>query len=297
MEIIKPLYRAPKTTPRLQPLVDAAYGTLAMHTSNIDRSSVLWSLFSGGKDSMTTAHLSSHLPEFRGLGHVRTMTGPAADRHSDHALSIADKQGWKVVEHSPTDSFASLVVQFGFPGPAAHTWMYIRLKERAIRKITSAVRKPKQRVVYVAGIRWSESAKRARNATELTKVTNGEWWVNPILGWSDEDVLEYIDYHGLKVPSIGHSLDCFCGAYATPEEREWLQIEHPDQYEYIEVLEGIARSGHQIQMLEIKSGHRKDAFAPEFCTWGHGLSKADLRANCSSKTNLCVNCDGKAFVA
>lgn len=297
MDIIVPLYATPKTTPRLQPLVDAAFGTIAMHASNIDRSTVVRALFSGGKDSMVTAHISSHLPEFRGLGHVRTMTGPVADRHSDRALEIAAKQDWHVITRSPSETLAALVAQFGLPGPAAHTWMYIHLKERAIRKITSAARKAKQRIVYTAGMRAAESAKRAANSKELTEVTQTEWWINPILDWSDEDVLEYIAFHGLSVPSIGHSLDCFCGSYATPEEREWIQIEHPGQYEYILLLEAIARAGHQIQVLEVKSGHREVAFPVEFCAWGHGLNKADVRANCTSKTNLCVNCDGKAYKA
>lgn len=298
MDVITPLYRTPSTTPNLQPKVDEAYGILAMHASMLDKPTTLHALFSGGKDSIITTHLAAHLPEFRGVGHVRTDTGPAADRHSDRSVEIADKFGWKLTERSPTDTLPGIVAQYGFPGPGIHTWMYNRLKERAIRKITSDVRKKGWRIVYATGIRQAESAARNKIEDSLTVVTGSEWWVNPILSWSDDDVFEYINHHGLQVPSIGHSLDCFCGSYATPEEREWLQIEHPDEYEYILLLEDIARSSRQIQLLQVKSGHREKAFPEQYCRWGHGMNSNDvLRSQCSTKTNLCVNCDGKAYRA
>lgn len=295
MDIIIPRYSTPRTTPHLQPMVDEAWGILAMNASTIGRKTVACGLFSGGKDSIVAGHIAAHLPEFRGVGHVRTLTGPTAERHSDHALKIAEQFGWTVIERSPSETLASMVAQFGMPGPAAHTWMYIHLKERAIRKITNAARKHKERIVYVTGMRRAESAKRAKVSKEVTVVTNTEWWLSPIINWSDNDVFEYVNHHGLRVPSIGHSLDCFCGAYATPEERELIQIEHPDQYEYILLLEDIARAGHQIQVLEVKSGHRKQAFPEQFCRWGHGLNLKDVRADCKTKVSLCSACDGRQY--
>src|SRR5690606_10159129 len=133
--------------------MDEAWGILAMNASSIGRKTVVRGLFSGGKDSIVTAHIAARLPEFRGLGHVRTQTGPAADRHSDHSLKIAEQFGWPVIEKSPSETLAGQVAMFGLPGPAVHTWMYIHLKERAIRKITSAARKPKERIVYATGVR------------------------------------------------------------------------------------------------------------------------------------------------
>lgn len=295
MDIIAPKYSTPKSTPRLQPLIDEAFGILAMNSSRVGKKTIVRALFSGGKDSITTAHLASHLPEWRGVGHVRTNTGPAAERHSDHSIKIAEQFGWDVIERTPSESLAGMVAQFGLPGPAAHNWMYRHLKERAIRKITSAARKPKERIVYATGIRRAESANRQKAATELTVLTDLEWWTNPIINWQDHDVMEYVNYFGLEVPSIGHSLDCFCGSYAKPEEREWLMIDHPDQYAYVLLLEDIAKAGHQIQVLEVKRDYRKSAFPEQFCKWGHGLNMKDIRADCKVKGSLCVNCDGKAF--
>jgi 3'-phosphoadenosine 5'-phosphosulfate sulfotransferase (PAPS reductase)/FAD synthetase len=294
IEIITPQYKTPKTTPRLQSLLDESWGILAMNATQIQKQTVIYCLFSGGKDSIVTTHIASHMPEFQGVGHVRTLTGPAANQHSDHANAIAEGFGWPVIEASPSESFASLVVQFGFPGPAAHTWMYIHLKERAIRKISRAARKGKERLIYVTGMRWDESAKRAKTSTERTVISVNEWWVNPILKWTDEDIFEYVNYHGLTVPHRGHSLDCFCGAYATPEEREWIAIEHPEQHEYLTLLEDIVTSGHQLQGLDVQSGHRDAAFPEQFCKWGHGLSMKDIRTDCSVKASLCSTCNGKS---
>lgn len=291
MDFLIRTYATPQTTPKLQHLLDEAWGILAMNATRFGRKTVLRALFSGGKDSMVTAHIASQMPEFVGLGHVRTNTGPAADRHSNQALAIASQFGWPVIERSPSEHFAGLVAQFGLPGPAVHTWMYIRLKERAIRKISSASRKPKERIVYATGIRRAESAKRAKVAAETTVVTENEYWVNPIINWSDADVIEYINFHGLRVPHMGHSLDCFCGAYATPEERELIKIEHPDQYEYILVLEEIARAGRKIQVLE----RRNNIIPEQFCKWGHGMNLNDIRNDCKTKISLCTTCEGRVY--
>lgn len=294
LEIIVPQYKTPKTTPRLQSLLDESWGILAMNATQIQKKTIIYSLFSGGKDSIVTAHIASHMLEFQGVGHVRTNTGPAANQHSDRAIAIAEGFGWPVYVSSPSESFASLVIQFGFPGPAVHTWMYIHLKERAIRKLSRMARANKERLIYVTGLRFDESAKRKNGATERTVISANEWWVNPILRWTDTDIFEYVNYHGLTVPSMGHSLDCFCGAYATPEEREWIAIEHPEQHEYLTLLEDIVTSGHQLQGLDVRSGHLDKPFPQEFCKWGHGLSMKDVRSDCKVKASLCSTCDGKS---
>lgn len=290
MKIIKLQYKAPRGTERLQPLIDAAYGEMAMQTSTIGTKSVLRAGFSGGKDSMVVAHLASYLPEFAGVAHVRTKTGPASEDHSNRVLTIAKSHNWHMIEGSPTELFASLVAQFGFPGPAAHTWMFIKLKERGFRKITSKAKPQKGRLIYAMGIRSAESAKRAQAAEPVTAISKNETWINPILGWSDQDVWDYISAFGLEVPNMHHSLDCWCGAYGTPEEIEMVAIEHPEQHEYLLLMQDIARTGHQIQMLEVKTGHRKRAFPQEFCTWAHGLNKDDVRAGAKAKAMLCSEC-------
>lgn len=289
MFIVK--YQPPQCgSARLQPLIDAAYGTLAMHVSTVGIKTALRVGFSGGKDSMVVAHLASFLPEFEGVAHVRTHTGPASEQHSNHVSDLAAQFGWHMIERSPTELLPSLVAQFGFPGPAAHTWMFIKLKERGFRKISPAARPQKGRLVFAMGIRADESAKREANATEVTQMTKTEWWVNPILSWSDADVWEYISAFGLKVSAPHHSLDCWCGAYATPEEIEMVAIEHPEQYEYLRLMEDIAKAGHSVQALEVKYGHRKTAFSEQFCTWGHGLNAGDVRAGAQAKAMLCSHC-------
>lgn len=279
------------SNPQLQLLIDNAFGVLSLYQTP---DATLRVLFSGGKDSTVVAHLASYHPAFNGVAHIVTKTGPASIKHSRAVVALAENNHWDCLTKEPATSFEMLVAKFGCPGPAAHSYMYRYLKERPIRQLAIQARSKdrKKRVLWASGIRRAESAARQQGATERTVVSSLEWWINPILDWSDEDVRHYIEAFDLKVPHWNHSIDCFCGAYATPEERALIAIADPDQYQYILLTEQIARAGREIQLLEVKLGVRKeqDVIPEEYCTWGHGLNRERLKEMKTSGPTICNKC-------
>jgi 3'-phosphoadenosine 5'-phosphosulfate sulfotransferase (PAPS reductase)/FAD synthetase len=267
-----------------------ARGLIALYTTP---NATLRVLFSGGKDSMVVAHLAATMPGFNGVGHVRTLTGPASIAHSTDVLALAERNGWDCVVAQPFTTLPMLAAKNGLPGPALHSFFYSYLKERPIRQLTKMARKTdsRRRVIWLTGIRRAESAQRAQVAQERQIVSANEWWINPILEWSDNDVREYIKRHDLKVPNWHHSIDCFCGAYADPSERALIMKTHADQARYVELVEQIARAGREIQLLEVQYGVRKpENVVPEsMCAWGHGLNAKTAKLK-NAATTICNKC-------
>lgn len=286
---------APQSTnEHLQKLINDAYGVISMY---VTPKATLRALYSGGKDSSVVAHLASYHPSFKGVAHITTKTGPASWKHSQRVMALAEKNKWHCLTAEPATTMPMIVAKYGFPGPAAHTSVYIWLKERPIRQLAKDARKhdKRQLVIWLSGIRSAESAERAKNATERTVVTRSEWWINPIIDWTDDDVRLYVNEFGLEVANWHHSVDCFCGAYATKPERDLIAGADTDQFEYIQLLEQIAHAARNIQLLEVRIGMRKegDVIPEEYCTWGHGLSSGKIaKMNGPTICNKCGVTDG-----
>jgi 3'-phosphoadenosine 5'-phosphosulfate sulfotransferase (PAPS reductase)/FAD synthetase len=275
----------------LQKLINDAYGVISLY---VTAKSTMRTLYSGGKDSTVVAHLASHHPSFNGVAHIQTMTGPASWRHSQQVIAMASKLGWDCLTAEPATTMPMIIAKYGFPGPAAHTSVYIWLKERPIRQLAIMARKKDKRkhVTWLSGIRRAESADRAKKATERTVVSSGEWWINPILDWTDDDVRLYVNTFGLEVSSWHHSNDCYCGSYATPEEHALIDAVDAEQSEYIKLLEVIAHAARDIQVLEAQIGMRSpdNVIAEEFCTWGHGHNKSSILDIPTPKISICNKC-------
>src|SRR6266705_2287984 len=137
--------------------------------------------------------------------HIDTTIGIQQTREFVKATSSA--YGLPLIVQKPPHSYEELVtgqvlaakgrhvgesVWKGFPGPAGHGMMYTRLKERALRRVRSRfIQSPRQeRVVFLAGIRVFESARRFRTANEIDR-EGSVVWVSPIGHWTDRHMLEY----------------------------------------------------------------------------------------------------------
>ena len=105
-------------------------------------------------------------------------------------------------------------------------------------------------------------------------------WHAPIHDWSKAECREYVDQFDLpRNPlwdDLGRSGDCFCGCFASPEEK--LDLEAAGQIEHADWLRN----------LESKSDHDD-----EYGVWGWGkLSKAEIRAERvgDDQMTLCSTC-------
>jgi 3'-phosphoadenosine 5'-phosphosulfate sulfotransferase (PAPS reductase)/FAD synthetase len=146
-------------------------------------------LFSGGNDSTILAHLMRARATH--AAHINTGIGVEATR--EYVRQTCRDWGLPLIEEHPPpgSTYRELVLDQGFPGPGMHWKMYHRLKERGLRKVRkSLVLKPRQqRVVFLAGRRRDESARRAL-VPEMER-QGSVIWSSPLVNWTSMDMNTY----------------------------------------------------------------------------------------------------------
>lgn len=277
---------------QLKPLIEEAKGIIEM-CKPVGEKFILRVLDSGGKDSAVAKHIASQVEGFEGVVHVNTKTGPISQRHSQGVIQQAADNDHDIVVASPATTYEMLVMKYMFPGPGAHNWFYIMLKERSIKKANRELRKGRrgQTILYGTGIRRSESTRRA-DAPDHTKVSGSEIWINPLINWTQQDIVNYMDLHNLSVRNFHHSLDCACGAFAQPGERERL-MEDPDMAEYITRLEAMVTQARELKVLQKKYDDSVEVPDKSLCRWGHGSRGQKINATPPGAISLCNDCEGR----
>lgn len=241
-------------------------------------------LFSGGNDSTILAHLFRE--SVTHAVHANTTIGIEATR--EFVRTTCQVWGLPLIERRPpriVDRYDSLVLEHGFPGPGHHFKMYQRLKERALEQVRREfVSDPRrQRIVFLAGRRRSESQRRAK--VPATERRGSIVWVSPLVNWTRWDLNTYRQMHRdvpvNEVSGLIHmSGECCCGSFAKPGEREELG------YWFPELL-------HHIASLEAAIAHREDI--PEYRRkWGWGANRrVGADAHPSPTGPLCSTCDNR----
>jgi 3'-phosphoadenosine 5'-phosphosulfate sulfotransferase (PAPS reductase)/FAD synthetase len=177
-------------------------------------------------------------------------------------------------------------VPHGFPGPGAHGRAYNRLKER---QIMALLRESKEghsrraRVLFLSGIRRSESRRRSKREAINRLPGKSAVFVNPLIDWTGQDMRGYRREHDLpESPAsalLHRSGECNCGAFAkADEERAMLQALYPDFFAGIEKLEAEA-----------------EAAGVRWCHWG-GFDLYGNRAGEVSRERpglLCESCEAR----
>lgn len=229
-------------------------------------------LFSGGNDSTTLGHIFRH--RVTHVIHANTTIGIEETRV--FVRDTCKAWGLPLIEKVAPTSFRELVIERGFPGPAMHFKMYQRLKERCLRAaLRDLVSNPyRERVVFVAGRRRQESARRADVA--LSERDGSAIWVSPLAFWTSLDMNTYRTTHDVPRNTVSDTLhmsgECLCGAFAHRGELDEIGYWFPAMKAEIEALEAEVRS----------AGH------PEpYCTWGHGQGKP------SQSGPMCSSCDAR----
>jgi hypothetical protein len=140
--------------------------------------------------------------------------------------------------------YEDICAAHGMPGPGRHDIIYARLKQRCVRVLRrEAVRRRRDRVMFVTGVRLSESDRRMGHVKPITR-DGREVWVSPILNWDNEDKYLYLVDNGIPrnpvKPVLGISGECCCGAFAKPGERAKIGTHYPDAIALIERCEARA---------------------------------------------------------
>ena len=231
------------------------------------------SLFSGGNDSTVLTHLVRHYATH--AAHANTTVG--IERTRQYVRDTSAAWGLPLLEREAPVSFSDLVKERGFPGPAMHFKMYQRLKERPLHQIRrELVKNPsKQRVMFIAGRRRLESARRS-SVPEHERV-GSIIWASPLANWSSDDMRIYRALNP-DIPrnpisdALGMSGECLCGAFAEPGELERVRAIDPECADWIDRLEA--------EVLEAGiTDHR--------CKWGWGATFLDNRISAAKSGPLC----------
>jgi 3'-phosphoadenosine 5'-phosphosulfate sulfotransferase (PAPS reductase)/FAD synthetase len=246
----------------------------------------VFGLMSGGHDSLCACHIASRHPSFTGIIHINTSIGIEGTR--DFVRKTCAKYRWNLHEYHPPVDYATIIKEYGFPGPGMHWRMYQRLKERCLRNVLRDFRGKdrSQKIVFVSGVRRKESARRMISVG-ADAIKTGEKnpsprivWANPLINWDDTDKMDYMAAHNLPTNEIAKKLcmsgECLCGAFAKPGELAEIKAVAPEAYEQIKALE---------QELE-QSGQKR-------CKWGAKPDEVYNYDPDQMMLPLCVDCQTK----
>lgn len=293
---------------RLDALIEDAHRTLQRAIQMVQddgkRLAGVVTLFSGGNDSTTVAHL------FRGIAshaaHANTGIGIEATRQ--YVRDTCAAWGLPLIEKKPPEhaTYRKLILgqvissrgpnkgvrkvyAGGFPGPAMHYLMYQRLKERCMEQVRDELvsNYRKERVIFIAGRRAAESDRRKHLGLKDPVERRGSTvWVSPIINWTKLDLNAYrrrfADVPRNEVSDMLHmSGECLCGAFAHPGELDEIGFWFPEMAEEIHALEHEARALWE-------AGELPGVPEKKLC-WGWGAGK-----EAPSKSGpMCSSCDDR----
>ena len=204
--------------------------------------SKLFVLFSGGKDSSVTLDYiwRNHPETLRGALHVNTGVGlkstrdfakefcddrdiPFHEAHAPVAYEDLVRRGWRSADGTR---------QVGFPGPAAHLFMYSWLKERALDAFVGLQKDHRlDRIGLITGVRAEESARRMGTTVDIRR-DGAQVWIAPLIDWSAYDMQAYRTTYSVPMSpassTIHISAECLCGAFGDPRELDLIEAIHGD---------------------------------------------------------------------
>jgi 3'-phosphoadenosine 5'-phosphosulfate sulfotransferase (PAPS reductase)/FAD synthetase len=205
--------------------------------------------FSGGDDSLTTAHWMMNNVDNCKVLHINT--GIGIERTREFVRETCHKYKWPLTEMRAKEDcgqdYDKEVLAHGFPGPYQHIKMYNLLKQKCIDKLVRESKKNhKDKVMIVTGIRYDESTKRMRYVHEQVENRGAQIWVKPLYWWSKSQFMDYIKANKLERNPVsvllGMSGECCCGAYAHKGMKEMIRIVDPITASRIDRLEKEVRA-------------------------------------------------------
>ena len=237
---------------RSEELIGAEPDAIAQAALDLARPVRTFVGFSGGDDSLVTAHwCMNNVPDCE-IFHANTGIGIEQTRL--FVRETCAKHGWPLTEIRAKEDcgqdYDALVEERGFPGPGMHYKMFQRLKERCVEKLLSRSKTARyDNIAVLTGIRQDESERRAGYHYTVLDFHGNTLWVNPLYYKPKSWFVDYIKTHNLErnpvSKTLGMSGECLCGAYAHKGELAKVKIVCPKTYERICALEEKVRAaGH-----------------------------------------------------
>ncbi len=167
------------------------------------------------------------LPRF--VAHINTGIGIEETR--TFVRETCARYGWTLKEYTTEYNYDDLAMEYGFPGPAMHGVMYIKLKERPIAQMIREHQKKKfDRLLLFTGARKQGSERRMGYVVPMRR-EGARVWLSPLLEWSKADILDYKALHNLpnnEVVDLTHkSGACLCGAFTHLGELQEIETFYP----------------------------------------------------------------------
>lgn len=220
----------------------------------------IFSLFSGGHDSVSVTHFAASTLGNGLAGIVHINTGIGIPETRQYVRETCKSFGWNLLEYKATENtnakgepdpqvYEDLVVRLGFPGARTkangHGMMYARLKERQLRRLARDYgASSKHPIMLIAGCRKEESTRRMGNTKAIDR--QGRFvWVNPFLDMTALDCSEYMKREGIPRNPVKDRLhisgECLCGAFAKPGELSEIELWYPKTAAHIKRIEAKVR--------------------------------------------------------
>ena len=239
----------------------------------------VFALFSSGNDSLVSTHFAmSH-----GADEVLLCnTGFGIRESREHWFATCCQHQWNCrMLFPPGKSYREFVLKYGFPGPAAHRYAYVWLKERALLKVIRETKRQRtDRVMLVTGVRNQESARRMGFVEPILR-RGAAVWVAPMQSFSALDVTNYIEEHKLTrspVAALIHkSGECMCGAFAEGDRNKDSELRELELW-FPEMA------------AEIKALQKEAEAAGVHAKWGHRPPKPNLTKELPFMP-LCIGCE------
>jgi 3'-phosphoadenosine 5'-phosphosulfate sulfotransferase (PAPS reductase)/FAD synthetase len=210
----------------------------------------IFALYSGGHDSVTATAIAASMKCLDAVVHVNT--GIGIDETRNHARQQTDEFGYEFVEYEATENtyadgrpapmiYRDIVLKHGFPGPAMHSKMYVKLKERSLARLMRDLSKKRgEKVMLISGVRQEESIRRMGHVRPA-QAEGSRIWVAPIIEFIKLHCKEFREAEGIKpnpvVECLGMSGECLCGAFAKPGELARIGEHYPETAARIRNLE------------------------------------------------------------
>ncbi|MGZ4519976.1 MAG: phosphoadenosine phosphosulfate reductase domain-containing protein [Mycobacteriaceae bacterium] len=306
----------PEREQRVRDLIEQARDIVALgvekHVTHEGRMvAAVGILYSGGNDSTILAHLFRRDADLAIL--ANTTIGIEETRK--FVRNSCEEWGLALIEQTPprlVDQYRHLVLTDergkkgqalgGFPGPAMHFKVMARLKGRVFESVQSElVSNPyKERVVFLAGRRRTESKRRA-NIPDCER-RGSAVYVSPLVNWTKLDLNTYrlmMAREGDPVPTnqaadlVHMSGECLCGCNATRGEREEVSLWFPAPFEQIAELEAALADRDDIPEHRKRWGWGADPVAKAAEKEYQAQFKDAAEEEEADLPNLCSSCDDR----